>query len=59
MVKYKINLKFKDTSIFLNEIITKLLKIRLQKQLNINCNYKNYELPLELTHYYQVEGNRS
>ena len=59
MVKYKINLKFKDTSIFLNEIITKLLKIRLQKQLNINCNYKNYELPLELTHYYPVEGNRS
>ena len=30
MVKYKINLKFKDTSKSLNEIITEVLKIELQ-----------------------------
>ena len=30
MVKYKVNLKFKDASISLNEIITEVLKIELQ-----------------------------
>ena len=57
MVKYKVNLKFKDTSKSLNEIITEVLKIELQKRLNMTCNYKDYELPLESTHYSQVEGS--
>lgn len=57
MVKYKVNLKFKDASISLNEIITEVLKIELQKKLNMTCNSLNRELPLESTHYSQVEGS--
>ena len=57
MVKYKVNLKFKDTSKSLNEIITEVLKIELQKRLNMTCNISNGELPLESTHYSQMEGS--
>ena len=57
MVKYKVNLKFKDTSKSLNEIITEVLKIELQKRLNMTCNYLNRELPCIHTHYSQVEGS--
>ena len=57
MAKYKVNLIFKDESISLNEIITEVLKIELQKKLNMTCNYKNYELPCNHTHYSQVEGS--
>ena len=57
MVKYKVNLKFKDASISLNEIITEVLKIELQNKLNMTCNYKNYELPCNHTHYSQIEGS--
>ena len=57
MVKYKVNLKFKDASISLNEIITEVLKIELQKILNMTCNYLNRELPCNHTHYSQVEGS--
>ena len=55
MVKYKVNLKFKDTSKSLNEIITEVLKIELANILNTTCNYKNYELPCNHTHYSQME----
>ena len=55
MVKYKVNLMFKDTSKSLNEIITEVLKIELQKKLNKTCNYINYELPCNHTHYSQME----
>ena len=55
MVKYKVNLKFKDTSKSLNEIITEVLKIELQKRLNMTCNFFNRELPCNHTHYSQVE----
>jgi len=57
MVKYKVNLMFKDTSKSLNEIITEVLKIELQKRLNMTCNYLNRGLPLESTHYSQLEGS--
>ena len=57
MVKYKVNLMFKDASISLNEIITEVLKIELQKKLNMTCNYLNRELPCNHTHYSQVEGS--
>ena len=57
MVKYKVNLKFKDNGKSLNEIITEVLKIELQKRLNMTCNYKDYELPYNHTHYSQVEGS--
>ena len=57
MVKYKVNLKFKDTSKSLNEIITEVLKIELQKKLNMTCNYLARELPCNHTHYSQIEGS--
>ena len=56
MVKYKVNLKFKDTSKSLNEIITEVLKIELQKRF-MTCNYLDRELPCNHTHYSQVEGS--
>ena len=55
MVKYKVNLKFKDASISLNKIITEVLKIELKKKLNMTCNYLDRELPCNHTHYSQVE----
>ena len=57
MVRYKVNLMFKDTSNSLNEIITEVLKIELQKRLNITCNSLNRELPYNHTHYSQIEGS--
>ena len=57
MVKYKVNLMFKDESISLNEIITEVLKIELQKKLNMTCNYLDRELPYNHAHYSQVEGS--
>lgn len=57
MVKYKVNLLFKDTSKSLNDIITEVLKIELQKKLNVTCNYKDYELPCNHTYYSQMEGS--
>ena len=57
MVKYKVKLKFKDTSKSLNEILTEVLKIELQKKLNMTCNCLNRELPCNHTHYSQMEGS--
>ena len=57
MVKYNVNLKFKDEGKSLNEIITEVLKIELQKKLNMTCNYLNRELPFNHTHYPQSEGS--
>ena len=57
MVKYKVNLKFKDTSKSLNEIITEVLKIELANMLNMTFKYKDYELPCNHTHYSQIEGS--
>ena len=59
MVKYKVNLKFKDESKSLNKIITEVLKIELQKKLNMTCNYFNKELPCNHTHYSQIEGSNN
>lgn len=53
MVKYKVNLKFKENGKSLNETITEVLKIELQKKLNMTCNYLNRELPCNRTHYSQ------
>ena len=57
MVKYKVNLMFKDAPISLNEIITEVLKIELQKRLNMTFNYLDRELQCNHTHYSQVEGS--
>ena len=50
MVKYKVNLKFKEDGKSLNETIT-------EKKLNMTCNYLNRELPCNHTHYSQSEGS--
>ena len=57
MVKYKVNLMFKDTSKSLNEIITEVLKIEIKKQFIMTCNNLKVELPCNHTHYSQVEGS--
>jgi len=57
MVKYKVNLKFKDTGKSLNEIITEVLKIELQKKINMTCNILKRELPWNHTHYSHIEGS--
>lgn len=57
MVKYKVNLKFKDTGKSLNEIITEVLKIELQKKIYATCNILKKELPFKSTHYSHIEGS--
>lgn len=42
MVKYKVNLIFKDTSKSLNEIITEVLRIELQKKTRVYILEKKY-----------------
>ena len=59
MVKYKVNLKFKDTPISLNKIITKALKIELENMFNISYNYLNRDLPYNNTNYFQVEESNN
>ncbi len=42
MVKYKVNLNFKENGKSLNEIITDVLKIELEKQFNYNILNESY-----------------
>lgn len=58
MVKYKVNLKFKENGESLNDTITEVLKIELQKMISKTCNILNLELPIEYTHYSQAEGEK-
>ena len=51
MVKYKVNLKFKDTEKSLNDILIEVLKIELEKKINMTCNILKKELPCDYTHY--------
>lgn len=55
MVKYKVNLKFKENGKSLNELITKVLKIELNKKINETCVFFKKELPFRHTHYFQSE----
>ena len=55
MVKYKVNLKFKENGKSLNETITEVLKIEINKKINETCNILKKELTLRTTHYSQVE----
>ena len=57
MVKYKVNLKFKENGKSLNETITNVLKIELEKGINTTCNILKKELPFMHTHYSQNEGS--
>ena len=59
MVKYKVNLKFKENGKSLNEIITEVLKIELQRKINKTCNILNLELPSNHIHYLQKEGRNN
>ena len=54
MVKYKVNLKFKENGKPLNEIITNVLKIELEKQY-MTYNILNKEVLFNHTHYSQSE----
>lgn len=53
MVKYKVNLKFKENGKSLNETITEVSKIELNKIVNKTCNIPNLEVPFNHTHYSQ------
>ncbi len=57
MVKYKVNLKFKEHGKSLNETITNVLRIELEKRINMTCNILKKELPFKHTHYSQMEGS--
>ena len=57
MVKYKVKLKFKENGKSLNETITEVLKIELNKIINKTCNIPNLEVPFNHTHYSQNEGS--
>ncbi len=56
MVKYKVNLKFKENGKSLNETITNVLKIELEKKINTSCNILNKEVLFNRTCYSQNEG---
>ncbi len=53
MVKYKVNLKFMENGKSLNETITEVLKIELNKK--INCNILNKNGPFSSIHSSQIE----
>ena len=53
MVKYKVNLKFKEDGKSLNETITEVLKIEIKKQFMMTCNNLKVELPCNHAHYSQ------
>lgn len=57
MVKYKVNLKFKENGKSLNETITNVLKIELNKEINATCNIFVNELPFMYTRYSKSERN--
>ena len=57
MVKYKVNLKFKEHGKSWTETITEVLKIELNKKINRTCNILNKEEPFNRTHYAQSEGS--
>lgn len=57
MVKYKVNLKFKENGKSLNETITEVLKIEINKKINETCNILKKELTFNHTHYFQSEGS--
>jgi hypothetical protein len=57
MVKYKVNLKFKENGKSLNEIITGVLKIEINKIVNKTCNILNKEVLSSGTHYSQNGGS--
>lgn len=57
MVKYKVNLKFKENGKSLNELVTEVLKTELNKKINETCNYIKKELSFNHTHYSLGEGS--
>ena len=56
MVKYKVNLKFKENGKSLNETITEVLKIGINKKINETCNFIKKELPFNILIIPKVKG---
>lgn len=56
MVKYKINLKFKDNVKSLNEIITEVLKIEIKNKFNMTCDNLKIEQLSRSIPYYKKDG---
>ena len=56
MVKYKVNLKFKENGKSLNETITEVLKIELNKIINKTCNIPNLEVHVVVLIIPKVKG---
>ncbi len=59
MVKYKVNLKFKENGKSLNETITEVLKIELNKKINKTYNIFNKDVPCMHAFYSQIEGSNN
>lgn len=55
MVKYKVNLNFKENGKTLNETIINVLKIELEKKINMTNNILNKKLSFNHTNYYQIK----
>ena len=53
MIQYKVHLKFKENGKSLNEIITNVLKIELEKHNFMACKDSKIEVPLKFTHHSQ------
>ena len=53
MVKYKVNLKFKEEGKSLNETIINVLKIELEKQIDMTFNNSKIQLPFKRNRYFQ------
>ena len=56
MAEYKVSLKFKENGKSLNEIITEVLKIEVEKKINSTCNILKNEETFNHIHYSQNEG---
>lgn len=59
MVNYKVNLKFKEGGKSLNELITEVLKIELNKKTNDTYNILKNEVLLGTNYYSQSEGSNN
>ncbi len=54
MVKYKVNFKFKENGRSLNQIVTEILKIKINNIVNKTCNILKLELSLKSNNYFRV-----
>ncbi len=50
MVEYKVNLRFQEYGKSLNELLTNVLKIELEKYINMTYDVLNRKKPFKLIH---------